>query len=210
MAPPRTEDLQSIDAELAIVVGGLGDDPTSLRQTVDTIAEKFPAIFILGGRDDGRAWRELLKSEETGLERIIDGTGLVRVALGDHDLMLLSGSAGGRYARSATACGYGAGDLELRREVGAPNGDRVVVAWQAPSTVRGLEGASAGDRALQDLIEDTGATGAIYASTGESDPEQHLYAAPPLVGSALEAADGVPIGPGHRVLTVGAAGLAIQ
>jgi hypothetical protein len=135
-APTRAGELEPLrrsQADLLLLLGGLGDSPAIATATVRALAAlPQPALILLGGRDASHVARDAL----AGSPRLIDISALRRVELGSDTLIPLAGAEHGRYALDETRCGFGDEDLEhVLAELGAPRpGERRwSVSWQAPS-----------------------------------------------------------------------------
>ena len=202
---PVSEGLIALREEppaIVLVVGSIGDtQPVANRTLADLAAVEVPVLVLAGGRDDLEVWRAAFEALVPGAEdRVIDVTALERIAIGEREWIPVSGAPGGRYARTDQACGWSAEDLDERAAVlGSGEGkQRALLAWAAPSGfgLRGLTGLDPGDAELARFAERVGASTGVFAFPQESGSNDHAVIARPLVGPAIELADGTRLRPG--------------
>lgn len=154
----------------AVVLGDLGDDADAVDATLEALARlEMPVLVVPGGRDDATILSDRMEALEDGeSERIIDVSGVDAVHVGGQTLLPVAGAPGGRYGRTADACGFTASDLEARAErIGGPEPEtrRYLLSWAAPAggVAEGIAGADAGDEALATFAEAVGARGGLHA-----------------------------------------------
>lgn len=200
------------EADLAIVLGGLGDDPGATLRALG--GWTIPALVVAGGEERF----EPLSDAFDGLDgatgrRVINATLLRVIRLGKLELIVVPGAPNGRYVTAGQgACGFGEADLE-GWDLDAPD-DRVrryLVSWAGPSgtdATRGLLGAEAGSPLVARVMASVGAEGAVFAwprtSTGRPSGEgmASTLGVPPVAGVTVLRADGSRVAPGVTRLTL--------
>ena len=207
--------------DVALLVGGVGDDRADIADTLAQLAGlPFPTFILPGGRDP----LETLTAAHADLSpaqqrRIWLLAGYHRLQLGQHEFVVLSGAENGRYGLGDDTCGFDSDDLQtlgetLEASQAAPQ--RWLLSWVAPagravsSTPEGLE---VGSEAVAELATKLGATSGVYAwpAVAAAEPVDHSgtsvavgqqggslhVVVPRLGGPALERADGSRLGPGY-------------
>jgi hypothetical protein len=223
------ERLRQSQADLFILLGGVGDQPQPAAATLARLASlSSPTLAVLGGRD-GWAAREKALEELKNAERIIDATVLRAVRIGRHTLVPLAGAEAGRYALGGAACGFDAADLDqVAEELGAAKSDetRWLLSWQAPSDLgpqlgpRTSFGLPLGSERVAAFARRISARGVLYAwppddRVAPATPfELGVTGLPRLFGPRVEAGDGTraalaalvlefdPRSPGARAVAV--------
>jgi hypothetical protein len=205
-------------AELAIVLGGFGDADEDARATFTALAAlSIPVLLVPGGRDDAAVYAPALDAlDGEARARLVDAAPLERVVIGAHELVPLAGAPMGRHARTPTACGFGAEDLDARAEALGARGEgihRWLVAWAAPhgAGATGLVGVDAGDPALARFAERIGAEGGLYAwpreaATPPATERRTTEIVRPVSGFSVVRADGVRLLPGPTLRTLDSSG----
>lgn len=199
------ERLRQAQADLFILLGGVGDQPQPAAATLARLASlSSPTLAVLGGRD-GWSAREKALEELKNDERIIDATVLRAVRIGRHTLVPLAGAEGGRYALNDAACGFDAEDLDrVAKELGAARSDetRWLLSWQAPSDLgpqlgpRTTYGLPLGSPQISAFARRISARGVLYAWPPDERArpavpfELGVTPLPRLFGPRLEAVDG--------------------
>lgn len=199
------ERLRQSQADLFILLGGVGDQPQPAAATFARLASlSSPTLAVLGGRDGWTA-REKAFEELKNDERIIDATVLRAIRIGRHTLVPLAGAEVGRYALNEAACGFDAADLDqVARELGAAKSEetRWLLSWQAPSDLgpqlgpRTTFGLPLGSDRVAAFARRISARGVLYAwppddQTARAMPfDLGVTGLPRLFGPRLEAGDG--------------------
>lgn len=194
--------LQERNPTVALMLGGLGDDDTTVSDTLAALSEvSFPVLFVPGGRDSWARLQALLETQPEAMKRRffdLSTTSLVRI--GGHELVPVPGSADGRYAVAADGCGYAVSDLQARaRELPEPEGPRYLVAWQAPgrgdalAVGRSEGGLDIGSDALAEMAARVAAPGGIFAWPADRIDR-------PVVGGGAEVAAPGTAAPDLRVV----------
>jgi hypothetical protein len=210
---PAIARLKQADLDLALVLGGVGDDRAQAEATLAALgALPVPVLVLAGGRDDAAVLDEAFEAGDH--EHVVDARPLRRVIAGDRTLLLLSGAPEGRYARTDTSCGYGRADVE-RLEGEAGDGRPILVSWAVPagSGSSGHGGIDSGDPALGRLARTLRIRGGIFAW-----PESHATATAddglrvvvgPIAGPPPERADGSSSIAGATLLRLDGHGLSL-
>ena len=232
-AAAQLEALKAAEAQLILVLGGLGDEQTTADATAAALATLGPPVLVVaGGRDQPERIERAIDSVAGGGERIIDATALRSIDIGSDTLIPVAGASEGRYALGPKHCGHGLDDLkDIAGELGAGGlGRRWLIAWHAPgqSGPRGVARTEAGlDLGSADLAElgrRVGAAGGLFAGpavqavrptadgggrrVGVDVPAPDLrLVVPRLSGVALERDDGSQVLPGFALLRLAHKGL---
>lgn len=215
--------LREVNADLLVLLGGVGDAPGPASATFKALASlSAPSLIVLGGRDTWSAHEKAF--EELPPEaRIIDGTVLRAIRIGNHTLIPLAGAENGRYAVQATACGFDQADLDMAaEELGASvSGEsRWLLTWHAPSQVSGAlgphtgGGTALGSTLVARFAEKIGAKGALYAwPHDEAKPlaagPLGVAGVPRLFGPRLENSAGAQVENALLLLEVGSDGVKV-
>jgi hypothetical protein len=154
-------------ADLAIVLGSIGDDPVSATASLVALSSsRVPLLVLAGGRDDPAHLAAALEAlTAQARDRVIDVSALRTIHVGGAVLVPIAGAPEGRYARTDDACGIGQSDLdEIAGELGAREDGppRILLSWAAPAAI-GLEGGQAGSTAIAALAERIGAELGVHA-----------------------------------------------
>jgi len=158
-------------ADLALYLGGLGDDEGTATDNLRALARVgVPTLFVPGGADRlpliEAAFAALTPPERA---LMIDASGLHALRIGSDRFALVAGAALGRYAVAADACGFAARDVEAIRAAlgeGAPGERTWLVSWHAPAGFGvgdGPEGSELGSPDLKGLAFALGARGGLFA-----------------------------------------------
>ncbi len=214
---PALRALVAGHADVLLVLGGLGDDRASAEHMARALADTGRlALFLAGGRDAPDVVAAALAAlDPDARDRVLDVSSLERVAFGEAELVPIAGAPGGRYARSADACGHVAADLDERAAALGEAGNtarRVLVSWAAAAPAAGVDGAEAGDAGLARFASRIGARDAVAAwpreQAGRALPGAGLRrVVPPLAGFAARTSEGGRAGTGALWLTLGPTGL---
>jgi len=213
---PALRALVSARAEVLLVLGGLGDDRERAVEAARALADtQRLVLFLAGGRDAPEvvaAARDALDAEARA--RLLDISALERVTIAGTELLPIAGAPGGRYTRSADACGFTDADLEARaaavgNEEGASH--RLLLSWASPSLALGVDEAPAGSDALARFATRVGARSVLAAWPREAvsgTPTEGRRIVPPIAGFAARTAAGGRSGPGAMWLSFSASGVA--
>lgn len=233
----KLRQVEKVQPDLGLIVGGLGDDKMTAIQTLHSLSiMKFPILVLAGGRDTWSsfhsAFREL-KGKAT--DRVIDITSLYSIRIGNDVLVPVAGAENGRYAISDKACGFSKHDLDAIAKVLGDNRSnrRWLVSWQVPSSKhyravgRAQNGMDIGSRELAMLSERIGATGGIFAwpyiqvmrpfsssqgmvvPFGKESTDLQIVI-PRIVGPVMERDDGFRVLPGFAILYLTDTGLRVE
>jgi hypothetical protein len=121
--------LRQTQADVFIVLGGLGRSNAQALETTRALASLERLVLVLRGGADG------FDHGLTAAPRVLDASALRSVRIGQDNLLLWSGSEHGRYALTPAHCGFDQADLEVAlEELGAqePSERRLLLTWQAP------------------------------------------------------------------------------
>lgn len=222
------------EPDLAIMLGGLGDDDATASETMQALgAAPFVTLFVPGGRDHWRRVRDLLAQQpDTIRDRFLEVATLRSIRLGDAELIPVAGADDGKYALNLDSCGFSLRDLQgLAGDLTAPSANRYLLAWQAPgrggqrAVGRGIGGLDLGSGSLAELAARTATPGGLFAwptvrvdepvvdggkqLAGPGEPAKDLrVVVPRLTGPALVRADGSRVPAGFDMLALDARGLA--
>lgn len=225
--------LRAAKPDLLLLVGDVGDTPTTAGATLAGLASlSVPTLVLAGGRDTRDRLAKAIRAIRVGRERIIDVTTLRAVRFSDDTLVPIAGAADGRYALEKQACGYGLADL---KQVAAdladvPSARRWLLAWQAPASAGALgvarteRGVDLGSASLAELARRIAAPGGLFAwphtqalrptaaggtqrlGTGVASHDLQI-AVPQLSGAAIERDDGSRVASGFALLQLDGEGL---
>jgi hypothetical protein len=212
---PALQALVAAQAELLLVLGGLGDEREQAVQNARALtATGRLVLFLAGGRDAPEvvaAAREALDAEARA--RFVDVSGLERVTIAGTELVPVAGAPGGRYARSVEACGFTDADLDARADaLGSGEGAsrRVLLSWACPSPAPGIDESPAGSDALARFATRIGARDVLAAWPREAAGAVTAggrRVVPPIAGFAARTGAGGRAGPGAVWLSFGASGV---
>ena len=195
---------------LVLVLGAIGDEEPIAKRTLAALATlDVPVLVLAGGRDDATVWARAFESlEPEARDRVVDVTAIDRVVVGEREWLPIAGAPRGRYARTDTACGFSDDDLDARAEALGPAAEgreRTLLSWVGPAGfgLLGLTNADAGDPALATFAERVGAPRGVFASPAVAAGGDRAVLARPLVGPAIELADGTRLPPGFVTLPDG-------
>jgi len=164
--------LSAAQAELVIVMGGLGDDEEMAKATLAGLSTlRVPVLFIAGGADRVSVFESAFDDlDDRARDLMIQGSGLRELRVGRDRFAILAGAPEGRYAIDEDACGFEGDDVDAVREAiesDEEKGARVwLLSWGAPAgfgVTRALSGQDVGSEALSELAEDLGALGGLFA-----------------------------------------------
>lgn len=205
---PALDAIESGDPAMQLVLGSLGDDEAHVETLLRALATlATPSIVVLGGRDHPADLADAIAAlPAEARAKIVDAGGLRRIIVGGVELVPVAGAPDGRYARDDEACGLGAADVDaIASELGASGEHpRFLIGYAAPSRLPGLEGGEAGSALVADLASRIGARPGLFAWPDVPSP----MLVPPLAGPPAILGDGSRLGPGIRLVEVGASGLA--
>ena len=185
--------LRRTQADVFIVLGGLGRSHALAQQTASMLSSLQRLVLVVRGGADGfhRAF--------PAADNVLDASGVRSVRIGQDHLVLWPGAEQGRYALSPNACGFDEADLKLAEdELGAaePGERRWLLAWQAPEP----------GSPLSDFKVRVGAIGGLFAwpPANEVADAAQITGSTQLVprawGPRMEAPDGHPLARGALVL----------
>ncbi|MEQ8461408.1 MAG: hypothetical protein RLO52_14030 [Sandaracinaceae bacterium] len=200
------------EADLAIALGGLGDEPLT---TLSALGEwGIPVLVVAGGEERFEPLSDAFEAlEGDARQRVIDATVLRLIRVGKLELVVVPGAPEGRYVTAGEgACGFGEPDL-AHWEMDAPDEGvrRYLLAWAGPAgtdATRGLLGAEAGSPLVARLMTSVGAEGALFAwprsATGRAAGEGMALTlgVAPIAGVTVLRADGSRAAPGVTRLTL--------
>lgn len=231
-APGRLRDaaarLRDSPPDVAIVLGGVGDDVAAARETLTTLsALPFPTFVVPGGRDNYGRLRALHRElTPKARQRLVLLGGVQTLQLGEHEFIVLPGAESGRYGVDRNTCGFS--EVELTRLAedlppAVPGIARWLLSWTAPggggpvAVARTHLGLSVGSVAVARFAAAVGTPGGLYAwpAVRASEPSQAQGArrlaagqvsadlqlvVPRLGGPALVRSDGSKVPPGFAWL----------
>jgi hypothetical protein len=209
---PRAAALESLrhsDADVLLMLGGLGDSEATAIATAKLLATlQRPVLFVPGGRDAPRTVHAAI--EQLGEQpSVIDISVFRQVRLGDDTLIPVAGAEAGRYAIDDTRCGFGAEDLSnALTELGAAKltERRWLVSWHVPAA---SNAADSGSARLAGFAAKSGVRGAFSAWPVEPQTVGALITTrvPRLFGPRLERKDGSRLDLGWLMLEASPDGL---
>ena len=192
--------LTASDADVIVMLGGLGDSETLVRSTVSALGGLHRLVLIvLGGRDSYALSRDALASVADPAV-ILDASALRSVRVEGVALLPWAGAELGRYALDESRCGFGAEDLNAAAVDQKPTAgqQRWLLSWQDPEAAGGL---------LGHFAHRVGVQGAIWAwPEGVGDSSDQIQV-PRLSAPRAEGPDGAPVPTGFALLSIGAEGL---
>lgn len=197
---------------VALMLGGLGDDDTTVADSLTAFSKAdFPTLFVPGGRDNWVRYQALWARQPPAVQqRFFELATTHLVRLGRYELVPVAGSANGRYALDGDCCGYTVADLQARaRALPEPQGPRYLVAWQAPgrggalAVGRSATGLDLGSDALSEMALRVAAPGGLFAWPANRVDE-------PVVGDGAEAAVRGVAAPDLRVVVPRLTGPALR
>ena len=221
---PELAKLRQSDAQLLVMLGGLGETQAMAESNAKALAAlNRPILLLLGGRD---SWRVSQSALETLGESssIINATALRRVVIANNTLIPVAGAERGRYALDEQSCGFAGKDLDaITKELGTPAAfeRRWLISWQAaagrgvlPSAARSETGVELGSVELGRFAQRVGVLGALCAwpaGRPELAASGPLTArlVPRLFGPRLERSDGSRAEPGILSLELDDQGLRV-
>lgn len=237
---PSAEQIGAIaaaKAQLALLLGGVGDDPSTVAATLHALGGlPFPTLVVAGGRDDPARIAHALGALPSERRRVLDVSAYQAVQIGQDVLIPVAGSFDGRYASGPSACGHGLADLkQLASSLGKPEpgARRWLAAWEAPgrggplAVARTETGIDTGSADLAELAERVGAAGGLFAwpavqalrpradggtrsvPLGVAGEDLQLVV-PRLAGPALERSDGSLAPTGFALVRFDSDGLAVE
>lgn len=222
--------LQSHSVDLVLVMGGLGDDPQTVGQSIGSLSRlPFPSLVLPGGRDR-LPWlvasHDALPQPQRSRVQLL--TGIQRVRMGDHEFIVVPGVEGGRYGLDRDVCGFAPDELAaFARALASPSDGvtRWLWSWSAPgeggalAVARTHAGVDVGSGTLATFAQRVGARGGIFAwpavralepvrangqrpvGWGESADDVRVTV-PRLGGPALERSDGSRVPSGFALLQI--------
>jgi hypothetical protein len=209
--------LEGVSEDVVIVLGGFGRTRESAKAFFDAlVAREALVLLVAGGDDDADVYRAALDELDDDAP-IADATALDRLDFGFASIAFAGGAPQGRYARTASSCGYTEADLDaLGDRLESVEGPLFVAAWAAPVGPAGaIEGAESGDPLLRAFMTRIDAKGGLFAWP-ESDvgrphgaPDRVEMVVPGVATLAVERADGTRIGAAITRVTVSARGLVV-
>lgn len=195
-----------------VVLGGVGDDEADASALLARLARAdAPIVVVPGLSERWDAATDAVEHDEDA--RIVDGTGLRRIVVGNLELLLLAGSDGGAYG-VRDACGFDDEDLAALGALSTPRGAvRVLASVVAPRGVGpaaagiGVAGAPAGSARLSRFVQRAHIAHVLSAWPVENAgvlPEGAPISAvvPSLGGFPRIRHDGTRVAPGAVVVTV--------
>lgn len=223
-------DLSGHDLDLALCLGGVGDDAAAVSDALEHFARlPFLVLILPGGRDDptllAKGWKSLSPEQQSGIVLL---TGIEKVSMPGHEIAVVSGSEEGQYARRSSACGYSTdalAGLADKYSQGGGSLHRSIWAWMAPggggafAVGRTHLGLDVGSRALANFADTIGAKSGLFAwpgvraaqpATGDGvrpvelmESQCALRLVPPRLGAfPSERSDGSRVPPGFVILSV--------
>lgn len=191
-SPDMLAYLRQTQADVFIVLGGLGRSNAQALETARSLATLQRLVVLLRGGADG------FDSSLVAPANVLDASGVRSVRIGQDNLLLWPGAEQGRYAVARSHCGFGEPELEVARDELAPpepGERRWLVTWQAPEP----------GSPLAAFAVRAGVAGVLYAwpaadqASPTWDPAQPQLV-PRAWGPHMEAPDGHAIERGALVL----------
>lgn len=226
---PALDLIEGARPGVVILVGDLGDGggatEEGLAALVDALGQlAVPVLLLPGGRDAGELVRDAVPADGG----LVDLMGVRELRVGALSLVPLPGAPDGRYAATDEACGFDGDDVELLA-AGEPEGPRLLLSWAGPATgdarSAGLDGVEAGAELVTRALEVSHASGSLHAwpevaigvpfdgssplAAGAPATALHL-GLPPLLGPAVESADGARAESGVVVLEMAEGGVLVR
>lgn len=174
LGPLADKALRARKLDLALILGGVGDDDTVASETLEVMGSLPHATFVVpGGRDSFErltALHALLPQEAQDKVVLLSAYRSVQV-LG-HEFVVIAGAEEGRYAVDNTVCGFSLTDLQaMARDLGPQKPDKLrsLWAWTAPGrggaygVGRTSQGIDVGSAIVAEFSQRTGAQGGLYA-----------------------------------------------
>ncbi len=220
--------LAAAKPQLVVMLGGLGETTQMATASLAALSTlDAPTLFLPGGADRldvlEQAFDELSKPER---DRIIQGSGLRELVIGDDHFALVAGAPLGRYAIDDGACGFETGDLEEvaeALEAAAEKKQRLwLLSWGAPSgwgVSPGYGHTEVGSDELAELVEDLGARGGLFAfpesaaglPVHDASPNGGLRLVVPRLGrTGATRLEGGRVASSFALLSVGPKGLTLH
>lgn len=235
MDPVAAPELRARNIDLALLLGGVGDDDTVASETLDVLGSlPFPTLIVPGGRDSELRLSALhARLPKEAQSKLVLLGSYRRVRLRGHEFVVVAGAEGGRYGIDNTACGFDLSDLQtLARELGpaTPKAPRSLWSWTAPGrggplgVGRTHQGVDVGSALVAEFSDRIGAKGGLFAwpavraaspvnGTGEKSliegqEAQDLRMVVPRLGMLpLVRSDGSRVPPGFAVFTLAETGM---
>jgi hypothetical protein len=204
---------------LVLYLGGLGDSPAIAHKNLTNLAAlHVPTLFVAGGEDRWpvveSAFAALSDAER---EYVLSASGLREVRIGMDRLVVVAGSAFGRYALDEQGCGFGADDLEdIQAAASEYEGSARtwLLSWQAPAghgVSEGRAGTELGSPDLRAMATALLAKGGLFAypevQAGRARTSPLALVLPRLGSLGSQRADGSRLPPQVAVLILDTAGL---
>lgn len=170
-AAPRTDPLEPEGAlvgaaQIVLVMGGIGDELESARASFEALARLGRPILLLpGARDDRDAWREAMRSVQSG-DALVDLSGLREVLIAGTSFVPVPGSPHGRYRGNEAICGWDEEVAETLTNELEPRTPRALLTWAAPAgspIAAGIDGSDAGSALVASLARALDARSVIAA-----------------------------------------------
>ncbi|MFN7698012.1 MAG: hypothetical protein ACK5U8_08955 [Deltaproteobacteria bacterium] len=216
---PALDAIEALEPDAVLVLGDFGAGPR-LEEFVASLADlSVPVLLVPGPRDRLEDLRAALARHEASNVLSLAGTHVVR--LGALELVIASGSVDSRYVLEG---GCRLEDLEGLLDEGSQARLRVLVGFDAPAgtaLTAGLDGGEAGSARVRAAMDEAGVAAGIFAgpetrvgvwmsaaSVQASAPAPDLRViVAPLVGPALETADGTRAPTGPLLVVFGPSGV---
>lgn len=200
--------------ELALYLGGLGDDlPTAQRNLAALAKLRIPTLFVAGGGDRLPVVEGAFETLEPAARAyLLHASGLREIRVGEDRLIVVAGAPLGRYALDEQACGFTVDDLE-DIEHAASDGSAArtwLLSWYAPAgfgVSEGLLGTEIGSPELHALARTLGAQGGIFgqpdvrAERSARQGATRWWGVPRLGRTGSLRADGTRLAPGFAQLS---------
>jgi hypothetical protein len=157
-------------AELAIMLGGLGEsEEVALHNVRSLAAVGTPLLFIAGGNDRLAVVEAAFAAlDDAARDRLWNATALRELRIGADRFVIVPGAALGRYAVDDQACGFTLGDLEEIQETarGRTAPRTWLLSWHAAAgygVSDGFTHVDVGSPDLRGLALSVAAKGGIFA-----------------------------------------------
>ena len=192
-SPDMLTYLRQTQADVFIVLGGLGRSNAQALETARSLASLQRLVLFVRGGADG------FDSSFATPAHVLDASSLRSVRIGQDNLLLWPGAEQGRYAVAPSHCGFGEPELKAATDEllpPEPGERRWLLTWRAPAP----------GSPLAAFVVRAGAAGVLYAWPPSDalqgatwDPAQPQLV-PRAWGPRMEAPDGHAIERGVRVL----------
>ena len=210
---PALSRLAKEHVRLAVVLGNLGDRREEIKALVNELSDaKFPSLIMAGGRDEYNLLKKVFSElRNKSVLHVVNAYAYWMLSLDSESWVMVSGAAGGRYARKNRACAFEKHDLKeigslARSAVQTPT---ALLSWasaRSESNTRGLfqrEGGNAWLKEFADQLEiplRISAWPTTHVGFPEKTSVSQLWVAPPIAGGTVMRVDSSSFPPSALVL----------